>query len=278
MNLLLTGVDTRQLAVADSNTTLANVLILNDAPGATSAEKASRTTAFNEIRTFDNQFKLVKAASDTRSSAIQTDAALSSVNPTLATVFPTTTSIGRQLKQVALLIKACTDPVTGINMKRQIFFTQIGGFDTHSAQIGGQGTLLTQISAAIKAFYDATVELGISDKVTLFTMSDFGRTLQPSGSGPAAVGSDHGWGNHQLIVGGAVLGHTLYGTYPTLALGGPDDTDNVGSSARGRWIPTTSVDQYAATLANWYGLAGADLPAVFPLLSHFSPNNLGFLG
>ena len=132
VNLYLTGVDTRQLAVADSNTSLANVLILSNAPGATAAEANSRFAAFNQIRAFDNGFKLIKAASDLRSSAIATDAALSSVNPNLVTAFPNT-SLGRQLKQVALLIKAATDVNAGINMKRQIFFTQIGGFDTHSA-------------------------------------------------------------------------------------------------------------------------------------------------
>jgi len=273
INLFLTGVDTRQLAVADSNTTLANVLQLN--MSGSSSEQASRLVAFNDLRTIDNNFKLVKAASDTRSSSIQTDNALSSVNPTLATVFPPT-SLGRQLKQVALLIKACTDPTAGINMKRQIFFTQIGGFDTHSAEINGQINLLTQVSQAISAFYAATVELGIQDKVTTFTLSDFGRTLQPAGSGVNTVGTDHAWGNHQLIVGGSVLGHTLYGTYPTLRLGGPDDTDG-GSNPRGRWIPTTSVEQYAATLATWYGLSTADLPAVFPLINRFSTANLGFL-
>jgi uncharacterized protein (DUF1501 family) len=273
INLLLTGADTRQLAVADSGTSLANVLQLN--MSGTSAEQASRLGSFNELRALDNQFKLVKAASDIRSSSIQTDIALSSVNPTLTTVFPST-SIGRQLKQVALLIKACTDATAGINMKRQIFFTQIGGFDTHSAEIGGQASLLTQVSQAINAFYAATVELGIQDKVTTFTMSDFGRTLQPAGTGVNAVGTDHAWGNHQLIVGGSVLGHTLYGTYPTLALGGPDDTDG-GSNPRGRWIPTTSVEQYAATLALWYGLSSADLAAVFPLIDHFATSNLGFL-
>ena len=275
VNLFLTGVDTRQLAVADSGTSLANVLILNDAPGATSAEISSRKTSFNELRTLDNDFKLIKASSDVRSSSIQTDNALSSVNPDLTTVFPNT-SIGRQLKQVALLIKACTDPLASINMKRQIFFTQIGGFDTHSAQLNGQTNLLTQISQAVDAFFAATVELGLQDKVTLFTMSDFGRTLQPAGTGAAAVGSDHAWGNHQLIVGGAVLGHTLYGTYPTLALGGPDDTDG-GVSPRGRWVPTTSVEQYAATLATWYGLSSSDLTAVFPLIDRFSSPSLGFL-
>ena len=274
VNLLLSGVDTRQLAVADSGTSLANVLQLT--MSGTSSEQASRLVSFDELRTLDNQFKLVKAASDIRSSSMQTDNALSSVNPTLATVFPAT-SIARQLKQVALMIKACTDPTAGINMKRQIFFTQIGGFDTHSAEIGGQVNLLAQVSQAINAFYAATVELGIQDKVTTFTMSDFGRTLQPAGTGVNAVGTDHAWGNHQLIVGGSVLGHTLYGTYPTLALGGPDDTDG-GSNPRGRWIPTTSVEQYAATLALWYGLSTADLPAVFPLIGRFATSNLGFLG
>jgi uncharacterized protein (DUF1501 family) len=161
-------------------------------------------------------------------------------------------------------------------MKRQIFFTQLGGFDTHSAQPSGQITLLSQVSAAVNSFFAAMVELGISDKVTLFTMSDFGRTLQSSGTG-AGVGSDHAWGNHQFIVGGAVMGGTLYGTYPTLALGGPNDTDNPGSSARGRWIPTTSVESYAATLATWYGVSTVDLPAVFPLIGNF-PTNLGFMG
>jgi uncharacterized protein (DUF1501 family) len=273
INLLLSGVDTRQLAVADSNTPLANVLQLNAAP--TTAEQTPRFASFNELRTLDNNFKLVKAASDTRSSSMQTDDALGSVNPTLTTVFPNTT-LGRQLKQVALLIKACTDATAGINMKRQIFFTQLGGFDTHSAEIGGQGGLLTQVSQAISAFYAATVELGIQDKVTTFTMSDFGRTLQPAGTGVNAVGTDHAWGNHQLIVGGSVQGHTLYGTYPTLALGGPDDTDG-GTNPRGRWIPTTSVEQYAATLATWYGLSSADLLAVFPLIDRFSTSNLGFL-
>lgn len=273
INLLLSGVDTRQLAVADSNTALGSVLQL--IMSGTTSEQASRQASFDALRTFDNEFKLVKAASDTRTSSLQTDNALSSVNPTLTTVFPNT-SIGRQLKQVALLIKACTDPIAGINMKRQIFFTQLGGFDTHSAEIGGQGNLLTQVSQAISAFFAATVELGLQNKVTTFTMSDFGRTFQPAGAGATVVGTDHAWGNHQMIVGGAVLGHTLYGAYPTLRLGGPDDTDG-GTNPRGRWIPTTSVEQYAATLATWYGLSSADLAAVFPLLSHFPTSNLGFL-
>ena len=275
VNLFLSGVDSRQLAVADSNTPLKDVLVLSSAPGASTSDINSRLASFNELRTFDNEFKLIKASSDIRTSSMQTDAALSSVSPTLATVFPNTT-LGRQLKQVALLIKACTDPAAGINMKRQIFFTQLGGFDTHSAQIGGQQNLLTQVSQAISAFYQATVELGMQDKVTLFTMSDFSRTLQPAGSGAAIVGSDHAWGNHHFIVGGKVLGNALYGAYPTLALGGPDDTDG-GSNPRGRWIPTTSIESYGATLASWYGLSNADRQAVFPLLDGRFPTNLGFM-
>lgn len=274
LNLFLTGVDTRQLAVADSNTSLANVLQLTMT--GTSAEQASRLASFNQLRTYDNNIKLVKAASDTRTSAIETDDSLSAVNPVLATVFPNT-SLGRQLRQIALLIKACTDqtlPVP-INMKRQIFFAQIGAFDTHSTQLTGQAGLLTQVSQAMNAFYNATLELGLQNNVTSFTLSDFGRTLQPAGSG-AGAGSDHAWGNHHLIMGGAVLGSRIYGAYPTLALGGPDDTDG-GSSPRGRWIPTTSVEQYAATLATWYGLSTADLPAVFPLIGRFSTPNLGFV-
>lgn len=272
VNLFLTGVDTRQLAVADSNTSLANVLQLTMT--GTSSEQASRLAAFNQLRTYDNNFKLIKAASDTRSSAIQTDAALSSVSPVLATVFPNT-SLGRQLKQIALLIKACTDPVANINMKRQIFFAQIGGFDTHSTQLTGQASLMQQVSQAMSAFYNATVELNVQNNVTSFTLSDFGRTLQPAGTG-AQAGSDHAWGNHHFIMGGSVLGNRIYGTYPTLALGGPDDTDS-GSNPRGRWIPTTSVEQFAATLATWYGLSTSDLPAVFPLIGHFGSQNLGFI-
>ncbi|MGB8509787.1 MAG: DUF1501 domain-containing protein, partial [Pyrinomonadaceae bacterium] len=206
--------------------------------------------------------------------SLQTGAALATVSPTILTPFPNpSTSLSRQLLQVARLIKASIDPTAGINMKRQIFFCSLGGFDSHSSQrsAGSQDGLLTQVSQAMNAFYNATVELGVANNVTTFTLSDFGRTFQPAGSG-AGVGSDHGWGSHHLVMGGAVRGGDFYGRYPTLALGGPDDTDT-----RGRWIPSTAVEQYAATLSTWYGLSGSDLPAVFPLLNRFSPNNLGFM-
>lgn len=284
VNLILTGINTRQLAIGDSNTPLNAVLPLTSAPGSsgyTTAQNTARRLSFDQMRTMELNHQFIKAASDTRSSSLQTSQALASVNPVLTTVFPNT-SLGRQLLQVARVIKASTDPTAGINMKRQIFFCQIGGFDTHSGQKalnngqpGGQDGLLLQVSQAIKAFHDATVELNVQNDVTAFTLSDFSRTLQPAGTG-AQAGSDHAWGNHHLVIGGAVLGRTIYGAYPTLQLGGPNDTDS-GATPRGRWIPTTSVEQFAATLATWYGLSTSDLVGVFPLIGRFATPNLGFM-
>jgi uncharacterized protein (DUF1501 family) len=152
-------------------------------------------------------------------------------------------------------------------MTRQVFFCSIGGFDTHGTeQLGRQNELFGEISGAVKAFYDATVELGVANQVTLFTASDFNRTFVSNGAG-----TDHAWGSHQFVVGGAVQGARMYGQYPTLAIGGPDDTSD------GRWIPTTSVDQYAATMASWFGVSPADLLAIFPKVTRFSTSNLGFL-
>jgi uncharacterized protein (DUF1501 family) len=187
---------------------------------------------------------------------------------TLATVFPNT-SAGNQLKMAARLIAA--SPTLGL--KRQIFFVQLGGWDTHAAQldnttptVGTHAGLLMQISQAVDAFYKATLELGVSNQVTTFTASDFGRTFRSNGDG-----SDHGWGSHHFIVGGAVKGTDLYGKMPTLTVNGPDDT------TQGRWIPTTSVDEYAATLATWFGVSTTDLPTVFPNIGRFAKPNLGFL-
>lgn len=181
---------------------------------------------------------------------------------TLATVFPAT-GLGDQLKMIARLISARD----ALGMTRQVFFCSIGGFDTHgSEQIGRHNELLGEIGGAVKAFHDATVELGIADKVTLFTASDFNRTFISNGAG-----TDHAWGSHQFVVGGAVRGGQMYGQYPVIVPGGPDDTSG------GRWIPTTSVDQYAATMASWFGVAPGDLAAIFPKLSRFATSNLGFL-
>jgi uncharacterized protein (DUF1501 family) len=281
VNTFLTGATARQLAIADSSTALANILPLT-MTGATNDVNARRA-AFNQIRAMDLGARLVKAAADTRESALQTSAQLSQVAfKNFSTAFPAT-PLGRQLLQVGRLIAERNT----FGMKRQIFFVQAFGFDSHTNQRGAGGgtqdTLLLQVSQALNAFYNLLKnELGnpasgfyigsdVTQEVTAFTLSDFGRTLQPSGAG-AGVGSDHGWGNHHLVLGGAVRGGEFYGTFPTLALGGPDDADS-----RGRWIPTTSVEQYAATLATWYGLSQSDFPAVFPLIDRFPTTNMGFM-
>jgi uncharacterized protein (DUF1501 family) len=279
--IFCTGRNTRQMVIADSNTPLNNVLALNWS-GPAGANPGTANSSYQQLLGFDLDASLVKATSDTTTQALTTRAALSA-NPTLMTTFPIGTSIGRQLFQAARLINLRGS----LGMKRQVFFCSLGGFDTHTNETGAdptnpaggagasgnQGGLLTQLSQAMRAFYDEMNAQGLSNNVTTFTLSDFSRTFQPSGSGAGSVGTDHAWGSHAFIMGGSVLGGRFYGTFPTLALNGPDDTDN-----RGRWIPTTSVDQYAATLAAWYGLASSDLPTVFPNLSRFSSSNLGFMG
>ncbi|MET0626546.1 MAG: DUF1501 domain-containing protein [Pyrinomonadaceae bacterium] len=269
VSTFLTGNSTRQLAIADASTSLANLLPLNMT--GSSSEVASRRAAFDQIRAGEMPYRLVRAANDTRNSAIQTSQQLANVAfKNFSTVFPPT-SLGRQLLQVGRII---AERAT-FGMKRQVFFVQAGGYDTHSNQRGANGNtqdnLLLQLSQALNAFYNLLNELGVTQEVTAFTLSDFGRTLQPAGAG-AVVGSDHGWGSHHLVMGGAVRGGDFYGTFPTLALAGPDDADT-----RGRWIPTTSVEQYAATLAGWYGLSQSDFPAVFPLLNRFPVANMGFM-
>lgn len=172
--------------------------------------------------------------------------------------------IAQQLLQVAKLVEAQAQ--TGA--RRQIFFVSLGGFDTHTNELATLDTLLGQLSPALRAFYDATAAIGMAERVTTFTLSDFGRTMQPA----SGAGSDHAWGNHHLILGGAVHGGALYGTYPSLVLGGPDDAE-----FEGRWIPTTSVDQYGATLARWFGLDDAALARAFPNLSQFPAGTLAFV-
>ena len=173
-------------------------------------------------------------------------------------------TLARQLQQVAKMIESRN----AIGAGRQIFFVSLGGFDTHNDQLNRQKALFDQVGPALKAFYDATVQLGVANNVTTFTQSDFTRTLQPASGG----GSDHAWGGHHFVFGGAVKGGT-YGAFPRLILGGPDDV-----TSEGRWLPTTSVDQMGATLASWYGVAAGDLGKVFPSLSAFPSSNMGYFG
>ncbi|MEM7292603.1 MAG: DUF1501 domain-containing protein, partial [Pseudomonadota bacterium] len=181
--------------------------------------------------------------------------------PVLSTPFPST-QLGTQLNTVARLI-AVRDQ---LQMERQVFFVATGGFDTHDDQVALQPGLLGGVSDAIKAFYDATVELTVQGQVTTFTQSDFGRTLTSNGDG-----TDHAWGSVQLVTGGSVVGREIYGSYPLLLINGPDD---VGG---GRMIPTTSADQVAATLAAWMGAEPGSIADIAPNIGNFAAQDLGFL-
>ena len=193
------------------------------------------------------------------------------IAPTAASNYWTTpfpiTDIGFQLKMIARLIQAA--PTFGHN--RQIFFASMGGFDLHGGEgtaNGAQYNLLQQLSEAMNALYQATEQIGVSASVTQFTASDFSRTLPANSS----LGADHGWGSHHIILGGSVVGQNIYGTYPTLQVNGPDDTST------GRWIPTTAVDQYAATLAKWFGVSATNMTTVLPYIGRFATADLGFMG
>ncbi len=173
--------------------------------------------------------------------------------------------VANQLRTIAQLIEQRQQ--TGL--KRQVFYVHQFGYDTHGGQPGIQQQLLGDFSSGVGAFCSAMKALGLESNVTVFTLSDFGRTFNPASN----QGTDHGWGNYAFVAGGAVKGGRFYGTLPTLALDGPDDF-----SGAGRWIPTTSVEQYGATLGRWFGMAEGDLPYVFPNIGAFPNTNLGFMG
>ncbi len=274
--LFTAGQTTLPLAISDSNTNLNAVLNPQGYGTNPTGANLARRNAFNGLRTQDLDLNYIKAASHVTDLAMTANAALQ-VTQDVTVTFPNT-SIGRQLRQVARLIKERTD----LNVNRQIFYVQIGGFDSHTGQINQHVNLYSQVGQAMRSFYDEMVNQGVSNDVTLFTLSEFGRTLNPAGTG-ANVGSDHGWGSHMMVMGGAVAGGDVYGSkrpngtgdyFPTLLMGNNaaalDDADT-GANGRGRWIPTTSVDQYAAQLAKWFGLPqdAGTLEAVFPNLDNF---------
>ncbi|HEY0460100.1 MAG TPA: DUF1501 domain-containing protein [Pyrinomonadaceae bacterium] len=272
--LFTIGDTTQPLALAPAPTTLNNVLALVGYNNSTITN--ARFEALNTGFNLDGSQELIAASNEIHRRAIDISRSLNN-NSEVTVTFPNT-DIGNELKQVARMIK--TRSVLGVN--RQIFFCTLQGFDTHTGQISNQSALFTQLSQAMRAFYDEMTVQSLGSKVTQFTMSDFSRTFNPGGSG-INVGSDHAWANHSFIVGDSVLGGDFYGVntsngtpFPTLVQNGPDDADS-GSAARGRWIPTTSVEQYAATLANWFGLPAADVNYVFPNLHNFPTTNLGFM-
>ncbi|MEA3047912.1 MAG: hypothetical protein QOJ53_2244, partial [Sphingomonadales bacterium] len=184
--------------------------------------------------------------------------------PAINTVFPANNTLADQLRIVARLISVSQE----LGARRQVFFVSLGGFDTHDSVLATHPTLMTRLGAAMRAFHDATVELGVSDKVTSFTASDFGRTLTSN-----TDGSDHGWGSMHFVMGGAVQGRAFYGPPPAVANNGPDDV------GQGRLLPALSVDQYGATLASWFGVNSGTMSTVLPNIVNYNPStwNLGFV-
>lgn len=230
--------------------------------GSSACSDALRTLV-TQSRThlFENEYNRVSKRS------IDADTVLTSAlasAPTIQTVYPTSNSLADQLRLVARMISSANQ----IGAKRQVFFVSLGGFDTHDGLLTDHPVLLSTVADAMSAFYNSTVELGVANQVTTFTASDFGRTLSGNNDG-----SDHGWGSMHFMMGGAVQGQRFYGTAPVIANNGPDDV------GQGRLLPTTSVDQYAATLGRWMGVSDSDLLSILPNLANYnaSARNLGFV-
>jgi uncharacterized protein (DUF1501 family) len=229
-----------------------------------------RYAALQKILTVDREPLLVAKAADVMDLALKSAKAINDAVGTVPAAVQSAfngnyTDLGAQLARVATLIAA--KDVLGVN--RHIFFCSMGGYDTHSSQRSEQGDRLSELGPSLAQFQAAMDGLGVAPQVTAFTMSDFNRTFRVN----ANEGTDHAWGSHQFVLGGAVKGGTFYGTFPTLVLDGPDD-----AGTEGQWIPTTSLDQFGATLARWFGVPAASLAQVFPNLPAFASADLGFLG
>ncbi|MES1201318.1 MAG: DUF1501 domain-containing protein [Pseudomonadota bacterium] len=256
--VFVSGQTALQYQISPSGAIAINAL-QNPPWGSTPIRDALNTLITNtSTNVMENEFAIVTRRSIQLEGIV--NGALSGVN--LATPFAGGNPLAAQMKIVARLIGART----ALGAKRQVFFVSMGGFDNHNLLMQDHPGLMQKLDAAVGAFYDATVELGVADKVTTFTASDFGRTLASN-----ADGSDHGWGGHHFVVGGAVNGGRFYGVAPHVSI---ETDDQVG---QGRLLPSTSVDQFAATLARWFGVSDSELPTVLPNITHFSSSNLGFV-
>jgi uncharacterized protein (DUF1501 family) len=248
---------------------------LNNSVYNSASVRAAITQLALQTRThvLENEYNLVTARAVGAESAITSALTTWPATHAAFSSFPTGNNLADQLKMVARLIAARDD----LGNRRQVFFVSMGGFDLHDNLINGQATLMTRLSTALTAFYEATAALGIADKVTTFTASDFGRTLTSNGDG-----SDHGWGSHHFMVGGAVQGKAFYGKAPPVSVGNSTtDANDQWHVGQGRLLPSTSVDQYAGTMATWFGVQGAEMNGILPNLVNFNsadyPTNLGFM-
>jgi uncharacterized protein (DUF1501 family) len=261
-NLFVTGAASQALVIPTSGSFGLNGFS-NDSADAT------RRSALQALLNIDQDVNLTQAAQAIMSGALTSSAIL---NPILTTTDATlsarfsglTGNFAQQLLAIAKVIEARSS----LGASRQVFLATLGSFDTHTNQLNEQQTLLSQLDAALTAFHGAMADIGAGTSVTSFTLSDFSRNFLPNTGG----GTDHAWGSHPLVIGDAVKGGSIYGTMPTLQLSGPDDASDLG-----RWIPTIAVDQFAATLATWFGADATALAAVLPNLSAFSPSTLGFI-
>jgi uncharacterized protein (DUF1501 family) len=232
---------------------------------------ANDLTAYNALIASGTQANVLERAfADSATRAIANSATINNAltGVTLTTPFPDT-DLGNQLAAVAMMIKVRA----ALGMSRQVFFVAAGGYDTHGTQLTDQAGHLGELSQALTAFYNATVELGVANGVTAFTASDFGRSLAVNGDG-----TDHGWGGHHFVVGGGVRGQRFYGAMPSLAQYDDDNpSSNPDDTGYGQIIPKIAVDQYAATLASWFGVDGGGISDIFPNLGRFPSSNLGFM-
>jgi uncharacterized protein (DUF1501 family) len=261
-NLFVTGAASQALVIPTSGSFGLNGF-------SSSSADAARRSALEQLLDVDQTVDLTKAAQAVMSGALTSSAILNPIlTATDATLSARFTGLTGNFSQQMLAIAKVIEARSSLGASRQVFLATLGSFDTHTNQLATQQSLLSELDAALTAFHGAMADIGAGTNVTSFTLSDFSRNFLPNTGG----GTDHAWGSHPLVIGDAVKGGSIYGTMPTLQLSGPDDASNLG-----RWIPTIAVDQFAATLATWFGADAPALATVLPNLSAFSPNTLGFI-
>ncbi len=268
-DVFLAGNDVSQFSVTNSGVAEPDIYNNRGFLGTTSADDAARA----KIRTFLSRRDLqsrnvfeqdvtIATAKAVENSEQYSDAVANAVP--FSTPFASNSNLSRQMQAVAQTIQIRQF----LGVSRQMFYVSTGGYDTHSSQATSLGGLHAQLAAAISSFRDAMIEIGEWNNVVVFTASDFGRTMIDNGNG-----TDHGWGGHHFVAGGDVRGKRIYGDIPTADLNNGSYT-----SSRGRLIPTTSVEQYAATMGSWFGLDSSELQSALPNLRNFNTQNIGFMG